>query len=451
MRELIKSAFTLPWALSMVGAQQLANLVAPPAEGRIAGATAALDAVSQAAERQLDGWLDEALEIGDTMRQGLADLTALRAPSLDSSGLMSLATDPRLWSLVQATSDYWLMPAARLDALRLDSEDRSPALQELTNKLRILRLIVQMPSDLDLDHNDARPLPALVERAAWFEADERLWAVEALGTYAGDRALQHGGGADPQDVLTDESTAALPPWSLTMLHAGLGISFATLVLAPLDPSSSPDLLRHGITRFAALCRRSARRGYVGTSLESLGLVARALHRSLVPLLAREIQRVEPGLHEYFWHGVGRALYVDPTYALPSSNAPRRAVADLALETDDPMAYRNALSGLAWEATAVNLQNPEIMEFVLRHHAVLVADNDAFSDGVSSALVVQHDTVPNDPHIAAFVSHEPRTRAAAEAWRAQVTIPCRIALERTYDEWRQGWAMDRLFRCRPGSA
>lgn len=451
MRELIKSAFTLPWALSMVGAQQLVNLVAPPAEGRIAGATASLDAVSQAAERQLDGWLDEALEIGDRMRRGLADLTALRPPSLDSSGLMRLATDRRLAALVQTTSDYGLMPAARIDARRLAPEDASAALQELTNKLRILNLIVQMPADLDLNRDDERPLPVLLERAAAFDAARRVWAVEALGTHAGDRALHQSGGADPQDVLTDEAAAALPPWSLTMLHAGLGISFATLVLAPLDPSSSPDLLRHAINRFAALCRRSARRGCVGASLEALGFVARALHRSLVPLLAREIQRADPGLREYFWHGVGRALYADPAYAWPSSNAPRRMIADLALETQDPLGYRNALSGLAWETTAVNLQNPEVMEFVLRYHGVLAADNDAFANGVCSALVVQHDTVPDDPHITAFVSHEPRTLAAAEAWRAVVTIPCHIALERTYDELRQSWAMDRMFRYRPGSA
>ena len=60
MRDLIKSTLTLPWAISMFGVQQLTNLVAPPPAGRIAGTTSALDNVSDATARQLDGWLSPA-------------------------------------------------------------------------------------------------------------------------------------------------------------------------------------------------------------------------------------------------------------------------------------------------------------------------------------------------------------------------------------------------------
>jgi len=451
MRELTKSAFTLPWALSMMGVQQIVDLVAPPAEGRLAGATAAFDAATRATEQHLDGWLDQALEIGASVQRGLAALTAVRPPTLDSSGLMSVATDRRLSSLVQATSDYGVAPAAWVDSLRLAPEDRSAALQELTNKLRVLQIVTQMHDQLDLDDADDTPLLVLVERAAALDVHQRVWAVEALGTYAGDRALEQSGGADPQDLMTDESTASLPPWSLLMLHAGVGIAFARLVLMPLEPTSSSDLVRHAIARFVALCRRSSRRGYVGASLEAFGLVARSLHLSLMPLLDREIQRVEPDLRSYFWHGAGRAMYLDPTHLWPSSNAPRSMMVSLPREAIDDIAIRNALAGIAWSTTAVNLQSPEVMELALKHHGVLAADTDAFANGIASAIVTQYDTTPDDAHIMSFMSHEPRTTGGAAAWQSLVTLPCQVAIERTYGELRQSWALGQLFHYRPGTA
>lgn len=451
MRELTKSAFTLPWALAMVGVQQIVNLVVSPAEGRVEGATAGLDAMTHAAEQHLGGWMDQALQIGDAVRRGFVDLTTMRAPSLDSSGLMQLATDRRSARLVEATSEYGLLPAAWLDSLRVAPEDRSAALRELDNKLRIIRLTTQMNSQLDLDRADDESLLALVERAEALETDSRLWGVEALGRYYGDRALEASGGGDPQDLLTDTSVAALPPWSLMMLHAGLGLSFATLVLAPLEPTSSRDLVRHGIVRFASLCRRSSRRGYQGAALASLGVAARSLYRNLVPVLDREIERSEPELREYFWHGAGRAMYFDATNMLPSSNAPRRMIVNLRQEAPPGVAYRNALSGIAWATTIVNMENPDVMEFVLRHHGVLATNNDAFANGVSSAIVVRYDTTPDDPHVARFVTHKPRTTDAQAAWRSAVTSPCQIALDGTYGELQKNSALGLLFHYRPSPA
>jgi len=451
MRDLTKSVFTFPWAISMFGVQQIVNLVAPPADGRIAGSTAAIDAVSQAAEQQLDGWLDETLQIGKTVQRTLVDLTLLRPPSIDSSGLMRVATDRRWSPLFEPTLEYGLPPIAWLDSFRLDREDSPAALQEFANKLRIIQVVTEVRAQLNLDKAGDEPLTALLDRAATLQAFPRLWAVEELGHHYADRALARSGSADPQDLLTDESMAGLPPWSLSMLHAGIGMSFARFVLARLGPTPSSDVVRHAVTRFAVLCRRSSRRGYTGAALESLGLAARVLHQHLVPLLDREIPLVEPELHGYFWHGAGRAMYFAPANMLPSSNAPRTMISNLEREAPHELAYRNALAGISWETTIVNMQNPEVMELFLRHHGAVAATHDAFANGVSSAIVMRYDTTPDDPHITRFVTHEPRTTDAAAAWRSVVTSPCHVALERTYGELRQAWALGQLFHYRPSPA
>ncbi|MCX6543978.1 MAG: hypothetical protein NTV05_06135 [Acidobacteria bacterium] len=451
MRELAKSAFTFPWALSMIGVQQIVNLVAPPDEGRVTGATAAIDAVTHAAERQLDGWLDQALEIGDMLQRRLAGMKMMRPPSLDSSGLMRMATDRRLAPLCRTLSDGALLPAARLDSLRMDPADRSAAVQEFANKTRVMHLVTQVHLQLRLDEADEEPLPRLIERAAALRVDPRLWAVEALGVHAGERAIADSGGADPQDVLTPESQADLPPWSLTMLHAGLGLSFARAILERLEPTSSRDMVRLSIMRFAGQCRRSSRRGYAGAAFESLGMAARLLHRNLVPLLDREIPLIDPELQDYFWHGAGRAMYFDPMNMLPSSNAPSSIIANLRHEAPHDLAYRNALSGIAWAMTLTNMRSPEVLELFLRHHGLLAARNDAFANGISSAIVIRYDTTPDDPHIMPFVTHTPPTKAAAEVWRSVVTAPCHAAITNTYRALQQTWALGHLFHYRPSPA
>jgi hypothetical protein len=449
MRDLTKSAFTFPWAISMLGVQQIVNLLTPPPEGRIAGSATSIDAVARAAEQQLDGWLDETLEIGNTVQRSLVDLTLLRPPSVDSSGLMRVATDRRWAPLFQATMEYGLPPVAWLDSFRLAREDSPAALQEFANKLRIIQLVTDVHAQLSLDKAGEEPLPAMVDRAAALQTFTRLWAVEEVGTFYADRELKREGGEDPQDLLTGDSTAALPAWSLTMLHAGIGMSFAKFVLGRLGSTPAPDAVRHAVTRFGALCRRSSRRGYAGVALESLGLAARTLHQKLVPLLDRDIAEVDPELHAYFWHGAGRAMYFDPTNMLPSSNGSRSMIANLEREAPHDLAYRNALAGISWETATVNMQNPEVMELFLRHHGALAARNDAFANGVSSAVVVRHDTTPRDEHIALFVGHEPRgNEAARSAWRTLVRSPCELALGQRYEELRQACALQDLFRYRP---
>ena len=94
VRDLTKSALTLPWAISMFGVQQMANLVgAPPSQQGLSGAAHAFDSVSDVAERQLDGWMKQTCKVGNGVQGAVVDLIMLRAPNVDSSTLMRMAAE----------------------------------------------------------------------------------------------------------------------------------------------------------------------------------------------------------------------------------------------------------------------------------------------------------------------------------------------------------------------
>lgn len=441
MRDLTKSVLTLPWAISMFGVQQMANLVSPNGEKRVAGTTAAFDAVTQATEQQLDGWLKQTYKVGHGVQNGLVDLMMGQPPAVDSSALMRMAAEMQSGALFQAMIKYGMPPVAWLDSFLVPRRDSAAVLQEFSNKLYIIQLVTQVHGMLGLDHESHEPLTALVARAADMETFPRLWAVEGLGNYYGDKALE--ATPDPVALLTDESTKPLPPWSLTMLHAGIGMSFAKAVLKTLDGNSA-ESVRAAIARFAALCRNSSRPGYTGAALESFGLATRTLYPNLVAAIDREIPNVDVELSGYFWHGVGRAMYFEPMNMLPSVNAPWRAVRRLEQEVPHEGSRRNALSGICWAITVVNMRHPIVMEAFLRHHGELAERDDAFRDGLTSSLLMRYDTTRDGTNIAPFIHYKSADADAHATWTRLITAPCELALRTTYAQLKQANALEQLF-------
>jgi hypothetical protein len=454
MRDLTKSMLTFPWAISMFAVQQVADLTEPASEGRVSRTAASLDAVTQATEQQLDGWAKQTYQFGNSVQRGLVDLMMLRPPAIDSSSMMRMVAEMQSSPLFQAGMKYGMPPVGWLDSLRVARADAPAALQEFANKLYIIQLVTQVHSQMGLDaggDGSEASLTALVDLAGNMETFPRLWAVEGIGNYCGDHAMEHAGtGADPQGLLTDPSMA-LPPWTLTMLHAGIGMSFAKAVLAGLDPASPSDAVQAAIKRFVALCRASSQPGYAGAALESLGLATRTLYQNLVPVIDRELPAAAPDIRGYFWHGAGRAMYFTPANMLPSSNAPWSMIAALDKETSDDLSYRNALSGIAWALTVVNMRNPSVMEAFLRHHGTLAAENDAFANGMTSSLMMRYDTTRDDAHIDPFIHYEPKDAAAVSSWRTLVSVPCDRALYHTYGELQRAGALQELFHYRPSPA
>jgi hypothetical protein len=433
----------------MFGIQQMANLVSPTAAQRVAGTTAAFDAVTQATERQLDGWMKQTYKVGHGVQNGLVDLMMGQPPAVDSSAIMRMAAEMQSGALFQALIKYGMPPVAWIDSFLVPRRDSAAVLQEFSNKLYIIQLVTQVHSMLGLDHDSHEPVTALVDRAANMETFPRLWAVEGIGNYFGDKALTET--PEPHALLTGDMTKTLPPWSLTMLHAGIGMSFAKAVLKSLDVNSPADVVRAGIARFVALCRNSSRPGYTGAALESLGLATRTLYPNLIPMIDREMPAVDLELTGYFWHGVGRAMYFEPMNMLPSVNAPWRAVKRLEQDVPNERAYKNALSGISWAITVVNMRNPEVMEAFLRHHGELAERDDAFRNGLTSSLLMRYDTTRDGTNISPFIHYEPTEPEALATWKRLIAAPCEHALRNTYGQLRQTNSLEELFHYRSEGA
>ena len=454
MRDLTKSMFTFPWALSMLAVQQATNLMGQPSEGGAVRATAAFDAVTHATEQQLDGWMKQTYQFGSAVQRGLVDVMMLRGPGIDSSAMMRMVADFQSSPVFQAAMKYGTPPIGCLDSLRVGKGDAPAALQEFENKVHIIQLVTQVHSKLGLGHGSDESLVSLIERAGNMETFPRLWAVEGIGNYIGDKAIEQAAatGIDPVGLLTDPSMA-LPPWTLTMLHAGIGMSFAKAVLKDLRPTSSPEVVQAAITRFVSLCRNSSQPGYAGAAIESLGLATRTLYQNLVSLIDAQLPAAAPDIRGYFWHGAGRAMYFSPTYMLPSFNAPWRIIAALEHETPDEAAYRDALAGVSWALTVVNMRQPIVMASFLKHHHVLAAKNDAYTNGVTSSLMMRWDTTRDGPSIDPFVHYDPPggDSEVVSAWRTLVSVPCDRALHHTYGELVRTGALEDLFHYRPTPA
>lgn len=449
MRDLAKSVLTLPWAISMFGVQQMANLVSPPSGDRLGTTASALDAVSGRAAEQLDGLLKQTYSLGTGVQNGIVDLMMGKVPNVefDPGVMMRTVAEMQGNPVFQGFMKYGMPPVAWLNSFLASREDAPAVLQEFNNKLYIIQLVTQVHSQFGHEA-DTLSLSQLVDRAAQMETFPRLWAVEGIGNYYGDKALRDAQGRDPAGLLTTPEANALPSWPMTMLHAGIGMSFAKDVLKKLDTSSPEDAVRAGVARFAALCRNSSQRGYAGAALESLGLATRTLYPRLVPVVDAQLEAVDPDLYGYFWHGVGRAMYFEPMNMMPSVNAPWRAVNRLTEETPTDLAYRNALAGICWAITVVNMRHPIVMETFLRHHRDIAENNDAYRNGLTSSLMMRYDTTRDGTHIASFIHHEPQDEMVKETWQKLVSGPCDQALRVSYGELKRQAALEQLFHYRP---
>ena len=243
--------------------------------------------------------------------------------------------------------------------------------------------------------------------------------------------------AMPRGILAGE----IPEKSLVLLHTGLGMGLAWALVRPLRPVDAGPRLDGALSRFADLCRANSRPGYERVGIEALGTIVRMFRTPLAPAVDRALSRAAPELAALFWHGAGRALYFHPEGFLPGGAA--RQVARCRQEA--PAACRlDALSGLAFAATMVNLGEPEIVARRLAQ-AGEGEEEQAFAHGVATALVARRHTRPDDPAVGAFLDHRP---AAGGAWEERVATPCRAVLDRVYPRLLAERRLDELARYAP---
>jgi len=472
MRRLANSMVQFSWAMSIFGAQQLFDTLASSANA--AGKARPVDglrAVTQSVKDQLSDATQVIFRTGDALQHktfGLmfpseepatrdADRLAefLReSASLVFQGIQSLGSQPLpqpvSWGYTAAqasVSQVLLPPIARLIPLCIPGRDGRLSWTEFKNKFEVFEL-VQRPSSLLHIGNNVPRLSELVRRAYNLQPYPALWGLEGLGKYYADTFWQRD--ETPDQVLNPNKVGDLPSGSLPMLHAGIGLSFASHIFAPLqNDNRNIAAMQAALRHFLTLCRNNSRPGYQGAAIESLGLVLQELYPDLVLPVDSLLCSQDENAAAYFWHGVGRAIYFSPENFLPSHNASWRAL-KMCQQVAAPhkLAQTNCRAGLAWAVTLVNLRQPEIMQSLLQQQRDRLAGDDAFASGVAGALILRYDTTPDDSSLSAFCGHHvDAPTELAECWRRQVSDACRTGLHITYPRLKARHKLDHIFRYR----
>lgn len=333
--------------------------------------------------------------------------------------------------------------AAALDPL-IPGQARQVDWQEFRNKLQAFGVFEYVESTLQLSFLSDLSLPDLVEKTRVLDPYMAVWATEGIGHYYTERYWAQK--RVPRNLLTAESLDALPPSSLITLHAGMGLSFARHLLNTLAPRSTRSDIRRVLHQFLTLCHENSRPGYTEITIEALGLVGRTLYPHLVPIIDQELSS-DLDVLGFFWHGVGRGLYFLPVNFVPYPGSTGRAVDMAQQEPPHRLGRLNALAGLAWPLTLVNIRHPHIMETFLKTHQAVVSINDAFAQGVSTAILTWHDSTPGDPDLQRFCQHQPDPSdpLLVRLWKTQVRTPCDIAMRQHYEALRETQRLGALFR------
>ncbi|MBI3934389.1 MAG: hypothetical protein HY316_06825 [Acidobacteria bacterium] len=346
-----------------------------------------------------------------------------------------------------------LPPMTRAISMLIPGRDSRIAWQNAKNNAEIIQLVAHVSAVLPPPGTEA-PLFSLVEKCYALGTFPALWAIEGLGHWYADSFYQRNPSSneEPRELLSSSRVEGLPEKSLTMLHAGIGMSFAKRNLAALKASSPASEIRTAAGKVVDLCRNSSRPGYAGCASESLGLASRFLHgtkmvRALDEQLAQMGEKTGEDLVGYLWHGAGRAMYFSPPNFMPAWHTPWRAVQMCRTEPPHDLGRRSAAAGFAWAITLVNMRFPVIMETLLKYHGEEFLKDDAFANGVMSSLIMRYDITPDDSVLAAYRQHRPAAsdKRLADLWQELVKAPAEKALTQIYPDLKQHRKIEEVFR------
>lgn len=267
----------------------------------------------------------------------------------------------------------------------------------------------------------------------------RLWRTEGEGYRRATESAVEGRGAAAVALLR----SAPGPGDLLPLHAGLGLALAErAVQGEVDGTH----LAVRVDRFVATARSAAVPGWEGTVLEALGLVVRTLRPELLDAVDRHLAERGEGLRGHLWHGVGRGLYFLPSHVPSPAAATARALEKALAEPPDRRRRDDAVAGLAWALTLVNLLHPRVVERFLVRCGPRLPSGDAFEHGVLSALVVWHRATGGGMETPLH-RHRPEPDGA-EAWAHRVAGPLRDRFSGLVQELDRTGRWGELFRHRP---
>lgn len=414
--------------MSLLGVQQAANVFAPRKFGD------SLYAARQAATSELSDVAWAAFQVGDQVQRELVDFAwgVLTLEALTPDSLRRIARDV-LWQSSETASVLAPIQPIQLAWRQLRNN------YEVYNLVKNARSMLRIPAGGDLD------LRVLIDNAYALGEYPDLWAIEGLGHDYADHRWD--GKAFLSGLLTDDRASAAPPKALTMLHAGIGLCFAQRLLPGLTPHATRQRLTDVLGMFLSLCADNSRAGYTGAAYESLGLVTRTWHPEMVPAIDSWLAENAPDILGYFWHGAGRALYFLPIYFVPGGLSPWHTVDR---EAPHEIGRFNMRAGLAWATTLVNMRHPAILEELLHRHGSLLAENDAFANGVASSLVMAWDITPGDRFIEGFLEYRPNDHhhRFRELWDGLAGRPARQALAEYHPILQRTGHLEEVFHYQP---
>jgi len=444
MRAFTQSMLSFPWAMSLFGIEQLGNLLTPNLRVPQDRWTLPFDAVTQATVEQfgVQNVIQGVFQVGDELQRDVVDrLCDFFTPAaLNLNSMVQMPADMLRWST--ETCRYFI-PAG----------DSLLAWQEFQNKLAVFLLVPGISAQLQLPEQPPYPpLQEAVERAYALDPYSALWAVEGLGHWYGDTFWERH--EMPHRLLTDARVNDLTDESLLMLHAGIGLSFAQHYLKTVNHLSPIVDIRQALQEIIRLCQENSRPGYEGAALESLGLTTRSATFTgdarpdvMVQIVGQQLAEIAPDVLGYFWHGVGRGIYFLPINILPFYGSIWHAYEMVRREAADECAWRNALAGLAWGVTMVNIRQPAIVANLLQQHGEELSENAAFSYGVASSLMMRYDTTPDASFIMPFYQYQPDATdpRLVWLWNRLVRQPAQEALQTYYPILKQRSRLGELFR------
>lgn len=295
--------------------------------------------------------------------------------------------------------------SARLMGLLLPGHE----MQEAQNKLEAFRLFAYADRKLNLPPGQSQSLIALVNRALGLGNFPRIWALEGVAHHYTDSL---GLDAKCRGLLLHSD---LPDCTMVSMHAGMGTSFAGRLLSSLGSQPSKQSLRKLLERFLELCQTNARAGWYENAIEPLGLAVRTLHPHLLAPVSDALEEIDINARRLFWHGVGRSLYFVPTNFVTAGSAHARALRSAVSEAPTAEDRQNAVAGLVWAVTLVNIRHTTVLKNLLRASQSLHMDS-AVQNGVVSALMLWKHMVPEDSeYLPAYSLRAPGSGRDAALW------------------------------------
>ena len=342
---------------------------------------------------------------------------------------------------------YVLPKVSWFVSLFLPGQKASVAYREAQNKAWIMSLVNNLEQGFPPlgSFDPMKELPGMVDKCYAMGFFPAVWGVEGLGLYHVEACKANK--LPLKNILSVPPLETLPSGSMTMLHAGIGLSFARSCLKGLSAGSPPAELRKALEEFIRLCRDNSRPGYVGCAFESLGLVSLVLHNpEMAQALDRELASIDPVVATFMWRGAGRALYFHPKHFIPGLHCPWRGIAMSRAIAPHEMARQNLRAGVAWPTTIVNIRHPEVMESVLMYQGENDPDRDLFVNGLTSSMVMRFDTTPEGPYIKPFIAHQPdpSNEMLCRLWKRDVKEPIEMAINVIHPVLKANNAIDEVF-------